>query len=197
MVEKVYLLRHGSIDHGIEKRYIGHTDVPLDELGFEQAYTLRDHFKQIPIDAVFTSPLKRCLQTTEVLCEGKQMPYTTVEALSEINMGDWENVSVAHMKEYYPKLYAKRGEDLEHFTPTHGESFHAMAKRVRKAFEKIVHEASGSIIIVAHAGVNRMILTHLFGIEINDMFSIIQPYGCVNALTWDAERTQWEYRKVL
>lgn len=197
MVEKVYLLRHGSIDHGSEKRYIGHTDLPLDELGIEQAYAVRDYFKPLAIDAVFTSPLKRCLQTAEILCAEKSMPYAIVDALCEINMGDWENVSVAHIKEHYPKLYAKRGEDLEHFTPTHGESFHDMAKRVREAFEKIVREASGSIIIVAHAGVNRMILTHLFGIEINDMFSIVQPYGCINALTWDSERLQWEYRKVL
>lgn len=193
MVEKVYLLRHGHIDNGGEKRYLGRTDVPLDVLGLEQAQALGDYFKAIHVDAIFTSPLKRCVQTTEMISK----TYQVVEALSEIDMGDWENVPMAHIQSHFPKLYAQRGENLEYFTPPNGESFHRMAQRVRQAFEKIVQSMDGTIIIVAHAGVNRMILTHLFGIEINDMFSIVQPFACINELTWDCERLQWEYRNIL
>lgn len=58
MVEKVYLLRHGHIDNGSEKRYLGRTDIPLDALGLEQAYVLRDYFKEIPVEIIFTSPFK-------------------------------------------------------------------------------------------------------------------------------------------
>ena len=193
MVEKVYLLRHGHVDNGSEKRDLGRTDVPLDALGLEQAQVFGDYFKAIPFDAIFTSPLKRCVQTTQMLSEKFQI----VEALTEIDMGDWENVPMADIQSCYPKLYAQRGENLEYFTPPNGESFRMMAQRVRQAFEKIVQSGDGTIIIVAHAGVNRMILSHLFGIEINDMFSIVQPFACVNELTWDRERTQWEYRNVL
>ncbi|WP_263833124.1 histidine phosphatase family protein [Sulfurospirillum oryzae] len=197
MVEKVYLLRHGYIDNGNEKRYLGRTDVPLDALGMEQAEALRDYFKAIPFNAIFTSPLKRCLQTAEVLCNDQDITYQVVEALCEIDMGDWENVLMSDIKLNYPKLYAQRGENLEYFTPPNGESFHDMAVRARRAFDEIIHSTTGTIIIVAHAGVNRMILSHLFGVEINDMFSIIQPYACVNELTWDQQSMQWRYRKVL
>lgn len=197
MVEKVYLVRHGHIDNEGEKRYLGRTDVPLDALGLEQAQALGDYFKAIHLDMIFSSPLKRCLQTAHILCLVKKKHYQTVEALSEIDMGDWENVPMSHIKAKYPKLYAQRGEDLEHFTPPNGENFHDMAKRVRDAFDALTHHATGTILIVAHAGVNRMILSHLFGIEINDMFSIVQPFACINELTWDCERLQWEYRNVL
>ena len=197
MIEKVYLLRHGHIDNGSEKRYLGRSDVSLDALGKEQAQGLHDYFKAIHLDMVFSSPLKRCLQTAHILCTGKKKHFQPVEAFAEIDMGDWENVAMSQIKEQYPKLYAQRGDDLEYFTPPNGESFHDMAKRVRDAFDAITHHATGTILIVAHAGVNRMILTHLFGIEINDMFSIAQPFACINELMWDSERLQWEYRQRL
>ncbi len=89
MVEKVYLLRHGHIDNGSEKRYLGRTDIPLDALGLEQAYVLRDYFKEIPVEIIFTSPLKRCLQTAKILCVGRPIPYHIADAFTEIDMGDW------------------------------------------------------------------------------------------------------------
>jgi probable phosphoglycerate mutase len=197
MVEKVYLLRHGHIDNGSEKRYLGKTDVPLDVLGLEQARLLCDYFKAICVDTIFTSPLTRCVQMIQPLCEEKKKHYHIVNAFCEIDMGDWENVPMAYIQSHFPKLYAQRGENLEHFTPPNGESFHVMAKRVRDAFDAITHHASGTILIVAHAGVNRMILSQILGIAINDMFSIDQPYACVNELTWDYQSMQWIYRRVL
>ncbi len=196
MVEKVYLLRHGHIDNGDEKKYLGQTDISLSVQGEEHASALRDYFKDIPIDAMFTSPLKRCVQTSQIICETKDITYKVVEAFTEIDMGEWENVAMSSIKAAFPKLYAKRGEDLEYFTPPKGESFHALAKRVRKAFDAIVLNTKGTILIVAHAGVNRMILSNVLGLAINDMFRIEQPYACINELTWNEQTMQWEYRKI-
>ena len=195
MVEKVYLLRHGHVDNGHEKKYLGRTDIPLDAQGMEQARMLQDYFKSIPIDMVFSSPLKRCLQTAYMICADHKKYCHSVEAFCEIDMGDWENVPMVQIKSEYPFLYDQRGRDLEYFRPPHGESFHDMAKRVRDAFDAITHHATGTIMIVAHAGVNRMILTRLLGIAINDMFSLEQPYACVNVLTLDPETMQWHYER--
>ncbi len=87
---KVYLVRHGHVDNGSERRYLGRTDLPLDTFGIQQAKALQDYFKTIVLDMVFTSPLQRCVQTTEIICKAKTIHYETVEAFSEINMGDWE-----------------------------------------------------------------------------------------------------------
>jgi len=195
MVEKVYLVRHGHIDTGGEKRYIGQTNLPLDALGLEQARALGDYFQTIPIDAVFTSPLMRCVQTTYTICLAKNMHYESVEALCEIDMGDWENVEISYIKSRYPELYSQRGANLEYFKTPHGESFHDLEKRVKPAFYEIINTATGTIIIVAHAGVNRMILSHILGISIKDMFSIKQPYASVSELIRH-ENGQWTSRKM-
>ncbi|MDD3343007.1 MAG: alpha-ribazole phosphatase [Sulfurospirillaceae bacterium] len=196
MVEKIYLIRHGHINTGGEKRYLGVTDIPLDDLGIEQAKSLKSYFHPIPIDAVFTSPLQRCLKTSAILCDGKNLVSEVVENFSEINMGDWENRSIATIKSLYPEAYEQRGKDLEHFTPPHGESFKMLSQRVIKAFNAIVLKYSGTIVIVAHAGVNRMLLTQLLGKSINDMFSIEQPYACVGELIFEPTKEQWHYQRV-
>ena len=189
-------MRHGHVNNGNEKRYLGRTDVPLDAVGIAQAKTLHKYFKTIPLDAVFTSPLKRCVQTTEIVSAGKCGHYEMVEAFTEIDMGDWENVPMSQIKSAYPELYVQRGDNLEYFTPPHGESFHDVAARARYAFDAITHHATGTILIVAHAGVNRTILANILGISINDMLCIEQPNACVNELIWNAKKVQWDNKRV-
>ena len=55
MVDKVYLIRHGHVTNGNEKRYLGRTDVPLDAVGIAQAKTLHKYFKTIPLEALCTN----------------------------------------------------------------------------------------------------------------------------------------------
>lgn len=196
MLEKLYLVRHGHIDTKGQRRYIGRTDLPLDALGFEQVERLRRYFRSIPIQAAFTSPLIRCLETVCGICEDHAITYRVVEDLVEINMGEWENVAMAKIEEDFPALYAKRGEDLEYFTPPRGENFHQVAERVYKAFDDIILHASGTGLIVAHAGVNRVILCHLLGVSLHDMLQIEQPYACINVLNWDASKMQWTCTRV-
>ncbi len=103
---------------------------------------------------------------------------------------------MSYIKLHNPELYAKRGEDLEYFKPPNGESFHDIAKRVRDAFDAITHHATGTIIIVAHAGVNRMILSNILGIAINDMFSIEQSHACVYELVL-SDNEQWHCARLM
>ncbi|MCR1809736.1 histidine phosphatase family protein [Sulfurospirillum sp. hDNRA2] len=190
MVDTVYLLRHGHIDNGDEKRYLGRTDLGLDALGIEQAYALREAFQSIRIDAVYTSPLKRCVKTAHIISQ----EYRIVEALREIDMGEWENKTMAEIRSHDPESYAKRGEDLEYFTPPCGENFHAVALRAKEAFDAITCEAiHSSVIIVAHAGVNRVLLSTLLNLPIQEMMRIDQPYACVNRLT--RHQGTWRYAR--
>lgn len=193
MVEKVYLVRHGHIDTGGEKRYVGQSDIPLDALGVQQAQQLADSFKTIAVDTVFTSPLRRCVQTTEIL--GKA--YQVVEAFQEINMGAWENRPIERVKAYDSIAFEERGRDIEHFTPPQGESFGALSQRVLNAFDTLVERYHGTVLIVAHAGVNRVILRELLGIPFKDIFSIEQAYACINELVKTRHDKVWKYQKIV
>jgi probable phosphoglycerate mutase len=76
-----------------------------------------------------------------------------------------------------------RGENLESYRPPGGESFSDLASRVVPVFGSIVKNAEGgNLLIVAHAGVNRVILCHGLGMPLANLFRICQDYGCMNIL---------------
>jgi broad specificity phosphatase PhoE len=105
--------------------------------------------------------------------------------LSEINLGDWEGLTATEVKERYPGQYTKRGNDLAYFRPENGESFDDLLDRVLPAFEALRSSTDGTLAVVAHAGVNRVILCHILGVPLANLFRIDQHYGCVNILNYD------------
>lgn len=191
----IYLIRHGQIDTGNEKHYIGITDLPLSSKGIEQIRRLRDYFSDIKLEKVFCSPLKRCMQTSEILLEGRKIKGTVLDELGEINMGDWENQPINYIREHFKEHYEKRGENIDIFVPPGGESFEQLQKRVVPAFEYINDFTTGNVIIIGHAGVNRVILSSLLNLPLKDIFKINQPYGCINCLHWDKESTDWQLKQ--
>ena len=63
----LYIVRHGETDWNVEHRYLGSTDLPLNERGLEQAAALADRFRDIPLAAVYASDLSRSYQTAEII----------------------------------------------------------------------------------------------------------------------------------
>lgn len=158
--------------------------MPLDEEGIRQAEFLKNIFRDIPIDFVFTSPLIRCLQTADILFGGSRNDFTQVKEFTEINLGLWENKPIETIKMNFPGAYVERGKNLLTFRPPEGESFGQLAERVLPAFDHIRKSYSGNTMIIGHAGVNRTIISELQGSSIDNFFLIEQPYGCVYELLW-------------
>ena len=197
MVKEIYLVRHGHIDTGGEKRYIGQSDIPLDEKGEEQAKALQDFFSSLDIQTVFTSPLQRCIQTAKIICEPKKLPLSIKKDFCEIDMGEWEGLAQSLIQQNTPEAFLQRGRDIKNFTPPHGESFAQLSKRVLKAFHEIAITNQNSIVIVAHAGVNRMILRYILDKKFEDIFTIEQPYGSVYKLTFEHFKQRFLCKRVL
>jgi probable phosphoglycerate mutase len=197
MNRRIYLVRHGEIDCGEEKHYIGITDLPLNDKGRAQADRLKAYFSDIKIDKAYTSPLLRCVQTSEIILEGKTIEAIRVDELQEINLGKWEGKSFDYIKDRFPDQYKKRGMNIDCFIPPGGESFKQLQERVMPVFDEIIRSSDGNILIVAHAGVNRVIISKLMSFPLKDIMSLPQPYGCVNILFMDKTRQNWNYDTVL
>lgn len=197
MEQEIYLVRHGKIDWKNEKSYIGQLDLPLGKEGIEQSEGLRDFFSKIPLRNAYTSPLKRCVNTLDIILEERQIPKMMVEDFKEINMGDWDGKTFTEIMNNYPEAYKKRGLEIEGFAPPNGENFLELAQRVMPAFEKIAHDTSSGvnknepIIILAHAGVIRVIITKILGLDIKNIFKWPIPYGAVYQLGYNHEKEKW------
>lgn len=192
METQIYLVRHGQIESKSEKAYIGQSDLPLSSEGVEQAEKLQEQFKIIPLDCAYTSPLRRCVATMDILLGERQIPRFRVDAFKEINMGEWDGKTFAEIKERYPGSYEQRGRELDVFAPLAGESFVDLQQRVLPAFAEMVKEnATKSIVILAHAGVIRVILANLFGLTIKEVFKWKIPYAGSLKLCYNQKNGKW------
>ena len=182
----VYLVRHGQVQlPDGRKYYLGQTDVPLSAVGRKQAEWLRQFFSDKKIAAIYHSPLRRCRETAEQCADGR-IPCTVVDDLREINMGQWEMIPIEYIRDTQAEAYRLRGEQIDTFCPPGGESFVQCQRRSVAAIQKIfdAQKPGTAIVIVAHAGVNRCLLSWIQNQPLRDLMTIPQPYGCVTELRY-------------
>lgn len=182
-----YLVRHGhpQLPDG-RKYYLGRTDLSLSPQGIAQAQWLEQFFAQQPVTAIYHSPLCRCRQTAEII-GGQRIPCRPVTDLQEIAMGQWEMLPMAQVKQQYPQAYWQRGKQIAQFCPPGGESFVQCQQRSIAALQQIAawQPAGNACVIVAHAGVNRCLLSWIGQQPLEQLLTIAQPYGCITPLIWD------------
>ena len=179
----IYLLRHGRIlPEGSERRYIGQTDVPLSSEGVRQACLLQTEFGGKDISSVFCSDLIRSIDTAKIICESLTKKMVIRADLREIRMGDWEGKTFREIAQCYPEEHAKRGANIASYRIPGAESFGECQSRIIAAFSDIIDATEKDVIIVGHAGVNRVLLCHVLGMPIDNLFRISQDYECINIL---------------
>lgn len=180
----LYLVRHGELIIDERHHFLGQLDVPLSPKGEEQAHALRECCKPNSITGIYCSDLSRSHETAEIIAHDHGIPVTACSRLREISLGLWEGSAIKDIETHYPREFDARGEDIEHYRPPYGESFADCRIRVLAALQEILNASSGDILIVGHAGVNRMILCEALGIPIANIFKIGQEYGCLNILEY-------------
>ncbi|MFH1027815.1 MAG: alpha-ribazole phosphatase [Pseudomonadota bacterium] len=182
----VYLLRHGDSRPDAVRRFIGKTDHPLNETGREQAEYWCRALSHIHFNRICCSNLKRSVETARIIGRQLCVPITILPDLREIDLGRWDGMPVNEVRRQFPKEYEQRGRDLAGYRPAGGESFNDLSARVAPAFEEVVQQNRGDLLIVGHAGVNRTILCHLLGMPLANLFRLEQGYGCLNILEYAA-----------
>ena len=187
----IYLLRHGRIQNsGEQRRYIGQLDVPLDPEGIRQAERLRERLAPVEFQKIFCSDLERSRETARILAGANAGEVVVCPELREIHLGEWEGMSFAEVVRRFPEKFEARGRDIAYYRIAGGESFADCAQRMLPAYQKIVAEKADPVAIVGHAGVNRLILCHLLGMPIANLFRIVQDFACVNVIQYNGINPQ-------
>lgn len=184
----VFLMRHGDIRQDNVKRYLGQADMALTTLGRAQAVNWRQELADIPFRRIYCSDLSRSHETACIIAEGRSAPVQPLPKLREINMGAWDGLAIDEVRSAYAGEYEKRGSDMVYYRPPAGECFADVAARVIPLFEEIVRNRSGNLLIVGHAGVNRVILCHVLGMPLENLLRLRQDYACLNVIDCGGER---------
>ena len=181
----IYLIRHGEITQSHPRRFVGRQDLSLTDRGRKQISRLADILAIRSIGKIMCSPLARCVESAGILCSRLGGALELVPDFCEISLGDWEGMSVDEVRARFPGCYEARGVDLVGYRPSRGESFQDLLCRAWPTFETVVRAADDGVAIVAHAGVNRVLLCHIFGMPLENLFRLEQDYGCLNIVHHD------------
>ena len=183
MNNRIYLVRHGRPElPDRNTRFLGRSDLPLSEEGRSQARELKKTFKDLPLEGIFTSGLKRADETAAILAEGRRMAITTVPAFQEIAFGKWELLSMEEIRCNNPGAYEARGKDFANFRPEGGENFIEVQQRAWPAFLSLADGQPGDFLVAAHSGVFKVILLTLLELPWKKLFALRQDYCGVHVL---------------
>lgn len=184
-VTRLYLIRHGQVANHHELRYNGHFDVDITEKGVAQMEALSEFLRKEPIKAMYSSDLQRAFKGAQIIGTGLNISPIKVHALKELHLGRWEGLTREEAAERFPEEAGFRFRDLATNNVKGGESLKDLMGRVLPALDGIIKKHNGgSVCLVAHGGVNRVILSDAMGLPIENFFRIEQDYGCLNIIDY-------------
>jgi broad specificity phosphatase PhoE len=137
--------------------------------------------------SIYSSDLGRALKSAEIMAEPYGLRPVIIPDLRERSFGIWEGMTFAEIKERYPEEFEAWAGNPVKYSPPGGESTVEVKDRVIRALDEIIRRHDGEHLgIVAHGGVNRVILCHLLDIPLENIFRIEQSYAAVNIIEfWD------------
>jgi ribonuclease H / adenosylcobalamin/alpha-ribazole phosphatase len=144
------LLRHGQTPMSVQRRYAGRSDVPLTDLGVQQAAAAAKRLAPAGITLIVTSPLLRAVRTAEEVAAVTGAEVVTDEGFRETDFGAWEGLTFAEVRERWPDEVRTWLADPA-VAPPGGESFAEVSARVTGALHRALAGREGqAILIVSH-----------------------------------------------
>lgn len=180
MALKIYLIRHGETDFNKQNKEWGQpNETALNDWGIEQSEKLAQRLKEIKFEKLFSSDLKRAIQTAEIVSKAIEIPIIKDERLREYDPGEVDPSSEKWIEEY-KRLLNSRMSKYE-IRPFGGENIWDLIKRV-KSFLGNLKKEKGTIAIISHSGVNSALINLSQGKEKENFIGIKQDNTCINIL---------------
>jgi broad specificity phosphatase PhoE len=160
---EVLLARHGETDWNRESRFQGHADPPLNDLGRQQAAELADALANEELAAVYSSPLRRALETAEIVAARHELRAIPLEGLREVDVGSWQGLTRDEVEQRFPEQFERWLDYGQGWDD--GESYEQMGLRVITALQELAaRHDGGQIAALTHGGPIRAALAQAAGI---------------------------------
>lgn len=182
---RLYLVRHGQVADGHTHLYHGNNDIALSPQGVRQLEDLARQLREVPLAGVYASDLVRAFTGAEIICRDRDLSPQAVPEFREVHFGVWEGLSFTEIAELYPQDLQARFRDLPNFRIPGGESLLDVRARALPRLNDLIQTHDRKhFLIVAHAGVNRVILSEALGLPLDHLFRLDQNYGCLNIVDY-------------
>jgi broad specificity phosphatase PhoE len=161
-VKRIILIRPGETDWNRQGRWQGWVATPLNEHGKQQAQALVRFVRNIGISAIYSSDLRRALETAELLAERLGFVPVYDARLRERNIGVWQGLTLDEMRDWYPKEYAQLLSNVDEYRIEGGESRAEVRVRMVALFGDILKQDKGETVgIISHTTAIRALISEL------------------------------------
>ncbi len=171
---EIYIIRHGKTAWNVDRLLQGGTDIELNKDGRDLAIKTGEGLKDIHFDKIYSSPLKRALETAELIRGDRDIPIETDNRLREISFGSREGERSMAVKDdpndpFYFFFHAP-----EKYNPLDGESFQSVMERTKSFLTEVVEPLKNEyerIMIVGHGAMNKGLMCHILNHGVEDYWS--------------------------
>lgn len=191
---RIYLVRHGETEWGRDgNRYCGRTDVPLNRTGLQQAGRVSSALGDVPLTAVYASPLERAVTTARSIAELHRIDVRPVDRMIEIDFGRWDGMRRDEIErddsQHWSKWLRNPAETAAGHT---GETATQAVERAMSSMESLASRHRGeSIAIVAHNTLNRLLIAKSLGMPLANYRLLSQSYCGVSMAERSGATLRW------
>jgi ribonuclease H / adenosylcobalamin/alpha-ribazole phosphatase len=186
------LLRHGETRHTLARRFSGRggDDPELTEAGRQQAAAAaRWLAERHRVATVVTSPLRRAAETAEVVAERLGAEVRSDADFAETDFGDWDGRSFTDVRDQWPEQLEAWLSSTD-VAPPSGESFAAVARRVRQARDRLLRDfPRQSVVVVSHGTPIKLLVRSALDAPLRAVFRMELAPATVTEVGWYADGT--------
>ena len=166
---EIYLIRHAQSEGNLYRMMQGQWDGEVTELGRRQIAALAERFRDVHIDAVYSSDLSRTRMTAGAILKYHDLPLHTSRALRELDLGPWEGKFFGDLKKSEPEALRTFVLDMGSWRIDGAETCRDATERIYPCFLEIARENDGrTVAVVSHGAVMRCLLSRCLGVGLGD-----------------------------
>ena len=185
---EIILVRHGETEWNVAEIFRGRIDIDLNEMGIKQAGLLAEYLSNVKIDAIYSSPLKRALKTAEIVAGYHKLDVDIASGLIDFNYGKWQGLSHQEVKDKYKELYAEWINHPDQVKMPTGESLGDIRKRATGVVAEVIASYQGTVVLVSHRVVNKVLICALLGLDNSHFWNIRQDTCGITTFTYENGR---------
>jgi len=168
----IMLIRHGETEWNVEETFRGRADIELNETGIKQAQLMAKYLEDFPIEAVYSSPLKRAIKTAEAIIDSRSIDVTPAEELIDFDYGEWQGLSHNTVRRKRKALYDEWLKNPHLVRIPKGESLDDVRERAISLMNQLTAKHQGNIALVSHRVIHKVIICALLGLDNSHFWNI-------------------------
>jgi broad specificity phosphatase PhoE len=185
---RVILVRHGQTDWNENGVFRGRIDVKLNSNGYRQAERVADVLQKVRIDAIYSSPLSRAMDTAEAVSRNHALDVRIEQAFNDMNFGEWQGLTRREVEERYPEPFQIWLNAPQRAVIPNGETLAQVRRRLLRGLDELhgLH-AEETVLVVSHGLTNKVLLCAMLGLYNAHFWKVKQDNAAINIFKYTGQ----------